>query len=54
MMWSKILGILSFVSGILIVMLFPDIVRYQPEKMGVTGVFIGFALIAFGLYLLKT
>lgn len=53
-MWNKIFGILSFVSGILMVIFFPDIVRYQPEKIGATGVFIGFALIALGLYLLKT
>jgi len=41
-------------GGILMVMFFPEIIDYQPEKIGVGGVVIGFGLIAFGIYLLKT
>jgi hypothetical protein len=53
-MLNKIFGAISFLLGILLVIFFPDIIDYQPEEIGVTGIFIGFGLIAFGIYLLKT
>ncbi|MEM5829827.1 MAG: hypothetical protein QW040_03835 [Candidatus Aenigmatarchaeota archaeon] len=53
-MLNKILGAICFLGGILMLIFFPDIQDYQPEKMGFTGIVIAFGLIVFGLYLLKT
>jgi hypothetical protein len=53
-MLSKILGAGSFLLGLLIIIHFPDITRYQPESMGRAGILIGLILIAIGLYLMKT
>jgi hypothetical protein len=51
---NKIFGAISFFVGLLMVLFFPDITDYQPEAISFTGVVIGFGLIAFGIYLLKT
>jgi hypothetical protein len=53
-MMNKALGAISFLLGLLFVIFFPDITDYQPEALATTGILIGFGLIAFGLYLLKT
>jgi hypothetical protein len=53
-MWNKILGAGVFLLGLLIVIHFPDIARYQPESMGRAGIIIGLILIVAGLYLMKT
>jgi multisubunit Na+/H+ antiporter MnhG subunit len=50
-MWNKLLGAISFLLGVLIVIFFPDITRYQAESMGMTGIIFGFGLIALGVYL---
>lgn len=53
-MLNKIFGAASFLLGVLILIFFPDIKDYQPDEIGVAGIVIGFALIALGIYLLKT
>lgn len=53
-MLRKIFGLISFISGILIIFFFPEIQDYQPEAIGVTGIIIGFGLVSIGIYLLKT
>jgi len=51
-MLEKIFGVISFLLGVLIVILFPDMTRYQPASIAAAGVIVGFGLIAFGVYLL--
>jgi len=53
-MLQKIFGAISFLVGVLIVILFPDLTRYQPASMAAAGVIVGFGLIGFGIYLMKT
>jgi len=53
-MLNKILGAGSFLLGLLIVICFPGIPRYQPEEMGRAGIIVGLVLIIAGLYLMKT
>jgi hypothetical protein len=53
-MIEKIAGAISFLLGILILIFFPDITKYQPESMATAGIIVGFGLIALGIYLLKT
>ncbi|MEM5853726.1 MAG: hypothetical protein QXG39_02665 [Candidatus Aenigmatarchaeota archaeon] len=53
-MLNKLLGVLSFVVGLIIVILFPDMRDYQPDAIAFTGVAFGIGLIVLGIYLLKT
>ena len=53
-MWNKIAGAGAFLLGLLIVIGFPGMTRYQPEAMGRAGILIGLILIIAGLYLMKT
>ena len=53
-MLQKIFGGISFLIGVLMVIFFPDMLRYQPGSMAAGGVVIGFGLIAAGIYLMKT
>jgi hypothetical protein len=53
-MLNKIVGGGTFLLGLLIVICFPSIIRYQPEGMGRAGIVIGLILIAVGLLLMKT
>jgi hypothetical protein len=53
-MLNKILGAGVFLLGLLIIIRFPDITRYQPEGMGKAGIIIGLILTLAGLYLMKT
>lgn len=53
-MLQKIFGAVIFLVGILIVILFPDMARYQSAGMATAGVIVGLALIAAGVYLMKT
>lgn len=53
-MLEKIAGVISLLLGILIVIFFPDISKYQAEGIAVGGVIVGLGLIALGIYLLKT
>ncbi|MEM5879236.1 MAG: hypothetical protein QXU74_01960 [Candidatus Aenigmatarchaeota archaeon] len=53
-MLNKIFGVISFLLGLLVLIFFPDIKDYQPDQIGIAGIIIGFGLIAFGIYLLKT
>ena len=52
-MISKIVGGLFILTGLFIVLGFPSIIHFQPERMGRAGVVIGIALIALGLFLMK-
>lgn len=53
-MLSKIVGAGIFLLGLAIIMVFPGISDYQPEKMGKAGILIGLILLILGLYLMKT
>jgi hypothetical protein len=53
-MLNKIAGAGAFLLGLLIVIGFPDMTRYQPEGMGRAGIIIGLILIVAGIYLMKT
>lgn len=53
-MVKQIIGAVSFFVGLLIVIGFPWIKDYQPEEMAKAGIVIGIALIAIGIYLMKT
>lgn len=53
-MIKKILGAISFFTGLLIIIGFPWIRDYQPEEMARAGILIGVILVAIGLYLMKT
>jgi hypothetical protein len=53
-MLNQILGAGSFLLGLLIVIGFPSMTRYQPEGMGRAGIIIGLILIVVGLFLMKT
>jgi len=48
---SKIIGGIVFVVGLLIVILFPSMRDYQPDRMGQTGVIFGFAMMGVGALL---
>jgi len=53
MAWElKIAGAISFIFGLLIVILFP-VSRYsQPDRMALGGILIGLALMGAGVYLI--
>ncbi|MEM7821763.1 MAG: hypothetical protein QXX38_03065 [Candidatus Aenigmatarchaeota archaeon] len=53
-MLNKIIGACLFSVGLLIVIGFPDITRYQPESMGRAGIILGLVLIILGLFLMKS
>ena len=52
-MIRQIVGGICFFIGLLIVIGFPGITKYQPEAMGKTGIIIGIGLMIFGFYLMK-
>jgi preprotein translocase subunit Sec61beta len=52
-MLNQIIGACCFVTGLLILIGFPYILRYQPEAMGRAGIFIGILLIIIGIILMK-
>jgi preprotein translocase subunit Sec61beta len=52
-MSNQIIGAGCFVAGLLILIGFPYISRYQPEAMGRTGIFIGILLMIIGIVLMK-
>jgi len=52
-MVTKIIGAGSFLLGLLIVIGFPWVSQYQPEKMARGGVLIGILLIVIGIFLMK-
>ncbi len=53
-MIKKIVGVVSFIFGLLIIIKFPWISDYQTEKLGNAGILLGLLLIMIGLYLMKT
>jgi len=51
---SIIGGALSFMFGLLMVVLFPT-TRYQmPDRMALAGILIGLVFIAFGIFLIRS
>ncbi|MFH8086679.1 MAG: hypothetical protein QW609_02560 [Candidatus Aenigmatarchaeota archaeon] len=50
---NQIIGAGLFVFGLLIIVCFPYIERYQPEEITKTGIFIGILLMIIGLILMK-
>jgi len=53
-MLRKAIGAVSFFAGLLLIIAFPWIREYQEEKFSRAGVLLGIALVALGLYLMKT
>jgi len=51
MVWNKLIGIGLFGLGFLIIVGFPSVDKYQPERMSKAGVIIGLILAGIGLYL---
>ncbi|MEM5794072.1 MAG: hypothetical protein QXS48_02545 [Candidatus Aenigmatarchaeota archaeon] len=50
---NQIIGAGCFVFGLLIIISFPYIEKYQPEEMTKAGIFIGILLMVIGLILMK-
>lgn len=48
---TKIVGGAVFAVGLLIVILFPSMRDYQPERFALTGILFGVALMGIGIYL---
>jgi len=51
-LFTKFIGGIVFVIGLLFVILFPHIRDYQPDRMSLTGVLFGFLLMAIGFVLI--
>lgn len=51
-LFSKFVGGIVFAVGLLIVILFPSIRDYQPDRLASTGILFGFAMMAAGAILL--
>jgi hypothetical protein len=52
-LFTKIIGGIVFVIGLLFVIFFPHIRDYQPDRFAITGVIFGFMLMGIGVLLLK-
>jgi len=51
-LFTKIIGGIIFVIGLLITILFPSIRDYQPDRFAATGIIFGFALMGVGILLI--
>jgi hypothetical protein len=51
-LFSKIIGGIVFVIGLLIVIFFPSAQDYQPDRISFTGILFGFGLMGAGIFLL--
>ena len=51
-LFTKIIGGILVAVGLLIVILFPSMRDYQPDKFALTGILFGFALMGTGVLLI--
>jgi len=49
---GKLVGGLAFIVGLSIILGFPWVSKFQPEKLSNAGILFGFILLAIGLYLI--
>lgn len=51
-LFTKIIGGILFVIGLLIVIMFPSMRDYQPDRFAATGILFGMALMGVGILLI--
>ena len=52
-LFTKFVGGVLFAIGLLIVILFPSMRDYQPDRFAFTGIIFGFALMGAGVLLIR-
>jgi ABC-type Fe3+-siderophore transport system permease subunit len=51
-LFTKFIGGIIFTLGLIITIYFPSSREFQPERLGLTGILFGFALMGAGIFLL--
>jgi len=53
MVMEKIFGWVSIVFGLLLIILFPSVKNYMPDRFAHAGVLLGIFFVALGIYLIQ-